>query len=170
LRESVLSLVERSGQLYGLTHVGLESPVFHELYSEGLYGLYLYTCEALRAAHVDVVLFSPGQTKARAAEFLARPKGWKMQKPDMVEAAKVDTGGKGTWNHNEADGYWAAKSAAQFWLFHTGVLKEQDLTPLDRKQFAEIHTFQRGSKAGTTVQRGLLYREDERFFLWSREG
>jgi len=169
LRESVLALVESFSTRYGLTHIGLEYPVFKDLYSEGMYGLFLYVCEALRAAHVDVVFFSPGQIKARAAALLQRPKGWKMGKPDMVEAAKLDTGGKGRWNHNEADAYWVARAAARFWQLQTGAITTADLTPLDAKQFAEIHTFQRGSRAGTTVERGILYREDERFFLWSKE-
>jgi Holliday junction resolvasome RuvABC endonuclease subunit len=169
LRESVLALVERFGAQYGLTHLGLEYPVFKDLYSEGMYGLFLYTCEALKLAHVNVVFFSPGQVKAHAAAFLQRPRGWKMGKPDMVEAAKVSAGG-GVWNHNEADAYWVAHSAGRFWLFQTGVLTVDDLTPLERKQFTDIHTYQRGKKAGTTVERGILYREDERFFLWSQEG
>ena len=153
----------------GTTKVGLEYPVFKDLYSEGMYGLFLYTCEALRAAQVDVVFFSPGQIKAHAHAFLARPKGWKMGKPDMVEAAKADTGGKGNWNHNEADAYWVARSAARFWLLLDGVLKDTDLTPAELKQFTEIKTFTRGPRAGETIQRGIRYREDERFFRWSQE-
>ena len=153
----------------GVTRIGLEYPVFKDLYSEGMYGLFLYSCEALRGAQTDVVFFSPGQVKVHAHAFLARPKGWKMGKPDMVEAAKVDTGGKGSWNHNEADAYWVARSAARFWLLLDGVLKEADLTPAELKQFTEIKTFLRGKRAGETIERGIRYREDERFFRWSQE-
>lgn len=169
MRENVQSLVERLGILHGVTRVGVEYPVFGELYSEGMYGLFLYTSEALRAAQVDVVYFSPGQIKAHAHDFLNRPKGWKMMKPDMVEAAKADTGGKGVWNHNEADAYWVARTAARFWMFHDGLLKLSDLTPAETKQFTEIRTYTKGKHAGETVQRGILYREDERFFRWSGE-
>jgi len=168
LRESVRLLVERCGVTYGITLVSLEYPVFHEMYSEGLYGLFLYVCEARRAAQVDVVFFSPGQIKSHCHTFLQRPKGWKMMKPDMVEGAKLDAGGKGRWNHNEADAYWAARAGARFWSFYKGVLKESDLTPKELKQFTEIHTYQRGKRAGQTVVRGICHREDERFFLWSK--
>lgn len=169
LRESVRNLLDQLGSQYGLTRIGLEYPVFKDLYSEGMYGLFLYVCEALRAARVDVVFFSPGQIKAHAAAFLGRPKGWRMDKPDMVEASKADTGGKGRWNHNEADAYWVARVASRFWQFHAGDLSKTDLTPLELKQFTDVHTFTRGARAGVTVERGIMFREDERFFLWSKE-
>jgi hypothetical protein len=165
MRDNVCGLIRRQD----IRTIGLEYPVFKDLYSEGMYGLFLYTCEALKAEKADVVFFSPGQIKAHARDFLQRPKGWKMEKPDMVEAAKEDCGGKGRWNHNEADAYWVARVASRFWLLLNGSITRQDLTPLESKQFAEIHTFQRGAKAGTSVERGILYREDERFFRWSKE-
>lgn len=169
MRESVRRLVEDLGVQYGVFRVGVEYPVFKELYSEGMYGLFLYTCEALRATKADVVFFSPLQVKAHARGMLKRPPGWIMNKPDMVEAAKKDTGGRGSWNHNEADAYWIASVAARFWLLHDGVIGAGDLTPLEQKQFMEVHTFQRGGRKGQTIQKGILYREDNRFFRWSNE-
>ena len=147
--------------------VGIEYPVFGDLWSEGMYGLFLYSCEALKAAKVDVVFFSPGQIKSVAADLLDRPKGWKMLKADMVDAAKEDTGGKGRWNHNEADAYLCARHAARFWRAHSGQLSVEELTDKEARQFNRIHTYQRGKKAGKTVKTGILHRADERFFLWS---
>jgi hypothetical protein len=165
MRENVIQLIKE----LGVTRLGVEYPVFHDLYSEGMYGLFLYTCEAIKACKVDVVFFSPMQVKAHARLSLDRPKGWKMLKPDMVEAAKADTGGKGRWNHNEADAYWIAHTAARFWQLLDGGLKVEDLSPVELKQFTEIKTYQKGKLAGKTVERGILYREDERFFQWSGE-
>lgn len=165
MRESVIGLVSETG----LTRVGLEFPIFNDIWSEGMYGLFLYACEALREAHCDVVFFSPGQIKAHARTFIERPKGWKMDKPDMIEAAKADTGGKGRWNHNEADAYGVAKAAARFWSLYDNVIKLEDLTPLERKQFTEIHQFVKGKRKGQTKVKGILFREDERFFCWSKE-
>ena len=169
MRENVLGILDKYP---GITRLGCESPVFKELYSEGMYGLFLYTCEAMRQGRKDVVLFSPPQMKTHARALLDRPviggKVWVMGKPDMVEAAQVDTGGAGRWNHNEADAYWVARTAARFWLHHDGVLAATDLTIAEQKQFTEIQTIQRGKRAGQTVERGILYREDERFFRWSR--
>jgi len=162
-RESLRSLLQRTKP----DVVGIEYPVFDNLYSEGMYGLFLYTSEALRCERKDVVFFSPGQIKAHARLRIARPPKWKMDKPDMVEAAKEDTGGVGRWNHNEADAYWVAVVAGRFWKFQRGLLDQDSLTPLETQQFLKEHTFTRGKRAGRTVQQGIAYREDERFFLWS---
>jgi hypothetical protein len=165
--------ITQRGRLRGLIQrcqpdaVGIEYPVFDNLYSEGMYGLFLYVSEALLLERKDVVFFSPGQIKAQARLRIKRPPKWKMDKPDMVEAAKTDTGGTGTWNHNEADAYWVAVVAGRFWLLQRGLITEADLIPLELQQFLKEHTFTRGKKAGRTVQSGIAYREDERFFLWS---
>jgi hypothetical protein len=131
-----------------------------------MYGLYLYTCEALREHKMDVVLWTNGHIKAHARDSIRRPPKWKMSKADMVDAAKVDTGG-GRWNHNEADAYLAARLAGRFWLLEADLLRERDLTPTEREYFLEIKQFARGKLAGKTVRKGVLYREDERFFKWS---
>lgn len=165
LRERLRSLIRE----HSPDHMGLEFPVFGNLFSEGLYGLFLYCSEALKEERQDVVFWSPLQIKAHARVALGRPKGWVMMKPDMVEAAKSDTGFKGTWNHNEADAYLCALLSARFWLLHDGLLKEADLTPLEAKYFLEVKKYQRGKKVGEEVKKGLIYREDERFFKWSED-
>jgi len=166
MRERVIALVEETG----IRRLGVESPYCGDLYSEGMYGLYLYVAEALWIAKCDVVYFTPMQTKAHARRFLGRPmkpRKWVMKKPDMIEAAKVDTGGTGRWTSDEADAYWAARSGARFWDFFEGRIGGADLTPEERDQFAKIHTFKRGRRAGDTIRPGLVYREDDRFFRWS---
>lgn len=163
LRGKVRSIVQE----HQIKRVGIEYPVFGEQYSPGLYGLFLFTCEALKAEKCDVVFFSPGQAKAQARDYLKRPKGWKMNKPDMVEATQAITGKR--LNHNVADAYWIGRTASRFWDFLDGVVKKENLSELEQKQFAGIHTFSRGKRAGETVQSGILYREDERFFRWSQE-
>ena len=163
MRESLRNLLRDTAP----DKVGIESPVFNELFSEGMYGLFLYSNEALRTEMKDVVFFSPGQGKAHARESLGRPKGWKMLKGDMVETAKADTGKKGAWNHNEADAYLIGRLAARFWSFVDGSLRASELSPVESKQFTLVHTFQRGDRASETVKKGLIYRESDRFFRWS---
>jgi hypothetical protein len=148
--------------------VGLEFPVFNNLWSEGMYGLFLFTCEALRIEKQDVVFWSPGQIKAHARDSLGRPKGWTMHKADMVKAAQQDAGG-GRWNHNEADAYLVARLAARFWLLHDDEIRERELTKNERRFFLDIKKYIRGKKAGRTERKGVMYREDERFFIWSKE-
>jgi hypothetical protein len=43
------------------------------------------------------------------------------------------------------------------------------LTDVEKKYFTDVHKYIRGKNAGKEVKRGVIYREDERFFLWSRE-
>ena len=147
--------------------MGVEYPVFKEMWSEGMYGLFLFVSEALRAERQDVVFFSPMQVKEHARLALGRPSDWKMEKPDMVMAAKKDAALKANVNHNEADAYWVSVVAGRFWLFQRGLLTESQLTPPERRQFLLVKTFAKGKKAGKTVKSGIMYREDERFFRWS---
>jgi len=162
-RESLRALIRE----HRPDRVGIEFPVFDNLWSEGMYGLFLYSCEALRAERMDVVFWSPLQAKAHARDTLDRPKGWKMDKVDMVEAAKKDAG-PGRWNHNEADAYLVGVLAARFWDFFDGRLKEGCLTPTEARYFTKVHTFTRGKRAGKTIKKGVIYRESDRFFRWSQ--
>jgi hypothetical protein len=155
--------------------VGIEFPIFNDLFSEGMYGLFLFACEALKVEKMDAVFLTPPQVKAHAREFLenieARPRKpkWKMEKFDMIEAAKTHSGGKGRWNDHEADAYWVGQTATRFFeLFHEKI-SEDDLSPVEKHQFMRVHTFQRGKKAGKTVKTGILHREQDRFFRWSQE-
>jgi Holliday junction resolvasome RuvABC endonuclease subunit len=160
-RESLRTLIQRTDP----DRVGIEFPIFNDMWSEGMYGLFLYSCEALKLEKCDVVFWTNGQVKAHARELIDRPKGWKMDKKDMVEAAKVDCTQR--MNHNEADGYHVGRLAGRFWLFHEGLLEEGELSKSESRYFARVHTFVRGKKAGKTVRTGMIYRENERFFAWS---
>jgi len=162
-RESLRNLVRETKP----DRVGIEFPVFADLWSEGMYGLFLFCCEALRKERCDVVFWSPMQAKAHARDTIDRPHNWKMDKMDMCEAAKTDTGG-GKWNHNEADAYLIARLASRFWLFHAKEVSEEGLTPREIKYFTEIKKFVRGRKAGKEIKRGVIYRENDRFFAWSQ--
>jgi len=149
--------------------VGVEYPVFNALYSEGLYGLFLFSCEALRKNKCNTVFFSPGQVKAQARFHLGRPGKWKMQKADMVEAALKHSGDPRKWNHNEADAYWVANLTHRFSEFYHSRITELDLNPVEKHLFLNIKIFKKGVNKGKKKITGVFYREDERFFLWGNE-
>jgi hypothetical protein len=166
LRDMVLGLLRE----YPIVQaVGVESPPFGELWSEGLYGLFLYVNEAIYYSRKDVVFFDPVTLK-----FLVKldPKVVKgrMSKRDMVSAARADTGITGPFNHNEADAYHIARFAARFWEFLAGKITESDLTPSEQHVFVRTHTYLRGKHAGKTVRSGTVYRENDRFFRYSLLG
>jgi hypothetical protein len=165
MRDSLRALVRE----HQPDRVGMEFPVFGNLWSEGMYGLFLYSCEALKVEGCDVVFWSPLQVKAHARDSIDRPPKWKMDKVDMCEVAKVDAGG-GRWNHNEADAYLVARLSARFWLFHNGDIDEGGLTSTEDRYFTLVKKYIRGKKAGRTVRRGVIHREDDRFFRWSQQG
>lgn len=146
--------------------MGIEHPVLNEQYSEGMYGLFLFSLEAIRFHAKDLVLFAPPQVKRFAKDILERPTSWKMGKSDMVDAARADAGG-GRWDHNEADAYLVAGISGRFWNFYVGNLAEDELTPYEKKTFTSIRTITKGKRAGQTEIKGILHREGDRFFLWS---
>lgn len=148
--------------------VGIESPPFGESYSEGLYGLFVYVCEAVYQHRKDVVFFDP-QTVKRLVRMDPSIRKGSMDKSDMVEAARADTGIlKGRFNHNEADAYHIARFAARFWEFVNGELTEADLVPSERNAFYKVRQFKRGLRAGQTTVTGLAFKENARFFRFSQ--
>jgi Holliday junction resolvasome RuvABC endonuclease subunit len=158
LREKILEL--------GPDTMGIEHPVFNEDYSEGMYALFMFSLDAIKECHQDIVFFAPPQVKKFAKDILERPKAWKMAKSDMVEAAREHAGG-GRWDHNEADAYLVGALSGRFWDFYTDELHEDELTPYEKKTFTLIRTITKGKRAGRTEIKGILHREGERFFLWS---
>lgn len=147
--------------------VGVESPAFGELWSEGMYALFVMTNEAIYDARKDVVYFDPVTVKLLVKQDPKSRKG-KMFKGDMVESAKLDSGVTGRFNHNEADAYHVARFAARFWELDRGLISEEDLTPSERHVFLRTHTYTRGKKAGRTERLGTMFREGDRFFRFSQ--
>jgi len=163
-REYVASLI----RTHKPDRVAIEYPVFNELYSSGMYGLFLFTFEALLSSRADVVFLSNSSTKALVRRLLDRPKGWgQITKQDMIEAAKRDVG-RGRWTSDEADAYWVAVLGGRFWEFFAGSLTEEALSEYEKTLFTEIKRPTRGKMAGRTVEKGLVYRQDDRFFLLSQ--
>lgn len=158
MRESVGKLIDDYPEVEAL---GVESPPFGELWSEGLYGLFLYVSEAIYSRRKDVVFFDPSSVKMLAKADPKIRRGT-MDKRDMIEAAKADTTIK-RWNHNEADAFIIARSAARFWEFQKGLLTEEELTPSEKRSFARTRT----TRSGRTVREGLVYRENDRFHRFS---
>jgi Holliday junction resolvasome RuvABC endonuclease subunit len=161
IRQALIEIIKESNPDF----IGCEYPIFKDIFSEGMYGLFLYTNEAIKLNNKSVVYFSPGQVKAVAKDFLGRPKSWKMQKLDMVEACASKSGIKKI-NHNEADAFWVAYLAGRFWQLYNEEINESELDIFEFNMFCKIHVFTKGKKKGQTKKMGIIHREDERFFCW----
>ncbi len=162
MREAVSQLLDHFPQVEA---VGLESSIFGEQHSEGAYGLHVYVTETLFRHRMDVVYFDPLRVKLLAKMDPSVRKGT-MDKRDMVEAVKAETSIK-QWNHNEADAYIIARSAARFWDFVEGRLGKEELTPSELGIFTKTHTITRGPRAGRTIKSGIMFKEGDRYFRFS---
>jgi hypothetical protein len=153
-------------QYPSIAGVGVESPPFGEQFSEGLYALFVYVNEALYLSRKSVVYFDPSTVKMLAKMDPSIRRGT-MDKTDMIEAARAETGLR--LNNNIADAYIIARGAARFWELETGVIQREELVPSEIQAFHRVQTFKRGARAGKTVQGGLIFREDDRFFRFAAQ-
>lgn len=162
LRQAIGEVLDAYPEIEG---VGVESPPFGEQWSEGLYALFMYVNEAVFVRRKNVVYFDPIRVKNLARLDPSIRRGT-MDKSDMIEAARVETGIK-RWNHNEADAYVIARSAARFWDFFFERITYDELTPSEQVTFLKVHTFKSGKRKGETVRTGLVCKEDDRFFQFN---
>lgn len=162
LRSNIFELLERRPEI---ECVGIESPPFGEMWSEGLYALFTYVNEAVFTKRKDVVYFDPGTVKMLAKVDPKLRKG-KMFKSDMKDAAIAETGIT-KWSSDEADAYHIAKFTARFWTFLRGDLTEADLSPAEKQAFTKVYTPLRGKKAGITQYQGAIFKENQRYFRFS---
>ncbi len=167
LREQLRTLIQSCKEKTDHLQVGIESPIFNDLYSEGMYGLFLYSNEALKLEKMDVVFLTPNQVKAHAHEFLGRPKGWKMQKADMVEACKKANPHVKSINHHQSDAYWVGRIASRFWDAMDGRVEIDALSDLEKKHFTDVDLYIKGAKEGRVKRQGISHKGDDRWFRWS---
>ncbi len=167
LREQLRTLIQSCKEKTDHLQVGIESPIFNDLYSEGMYGLFLYSNEALKLEKMDVVFLTPNQVKSHAHEFLQRPKGWKMQKADMVEACKKANPHVKSINHHQSDAYWVGRIASRFWDAMDGRVEIDALSDLEKKHFTDVDLYIKGAKEGRVKRQGISHKEDDRWFRWS---
>lgn len=169
--------VERLLEKFEIQYIGSEAPIYHDYQSEALYALYILLQELFYNKKISVVYFAPNQLKFLAKELKVGA-GSKMFKSDMIEAAQKDIV---TWGlevdkqllkkkkklcGDEADAYLAAKYGNRFFRYLKGNLGKKDLTESEKFSFTYIHEFKRGLKRGMRVKQGIVFKENELFFLF----
>lgn len=161
MRESIEEVISESS----IKFIAIEYPVFKETYSEGMYGLFLFSCEALYNAGVNVVFFDNSQVKAYSKRILNRPSGWLMNKSDIKEAIEVLMSIKRTsWKtSDESDALMIAYMGHRFWS-HMFDDDFEFFNKYEEKLFTEV----KKHKDGSEKKRGIALRENERFFIWDR--
>lgn len=106
--------------------VAQEYSPFGESYSEGLFGLYLYTQEAVQNCHLDLVTFGPTQVKAMVRRILDLT--GKMSKQEIRTAASRVYGLNKKPNHNIADALILAYMGWAFFAVKQGLVRLEDLS------------------------------------------
>lgn len=159
-------------QYPAVTAVGLEAPIFGEEYSEGAYALHISVMRVLRAAGRDVVLILPPQLKALARGHMG---GIEMGKADMVSAVKRlvarpnEIHVKLRIDEHQADATLAGWFGARFFELLAGDLDDEELSDAERHVFLREHRISKGVRKGQVERKGLVFRDGDRFFLFSQE-
>jgi len=155
-------------QQYPIDRVGCEAPVFGGYETGTLFTIYILFQEVLLKNKLDVVFFAPSQIHSQL-----RGEGYglggKIYKADSVQAAKdylKDLPSKASGD--KADAFHAARLGSRFWDFFDGKLTLDDLDETEKNIFAKQHTFVRGKKKGITEKKGIIFRENELFFRFSK--
>ena len=73
------------------------------------------------------------------------------------------------FSEHVADAYFAGKIGLKFyqWYFMRKYTDEE-LTERERKLFCGKHTFKRGKRKGLTEYTGIIYRENDQFFDYTK--
>jgi Holliday junction resolvasome RuvABC endonuclease subunit len=165
IKEELYKLIKQ----YTIKFVGCEAPVFGGYETGTAYALYIGLQEVCLDCKVNLIYFAPSQLHK-----LLREEGYgtagKIFKSDSVEAAKDFLKDKipNRATGDKADSLHAARFGFRFWQFFNEKLDKDSLTANEFEMFTKTHTFVKGKKKGTTERKGIIHREDDLFFRFSK--
>jgi Holliday junction resolvasome RuvABC endonuclease subunit len=152
----------------GVRFVAMEAPYWDDYSTELLYALNQFIHEVFLDLGVFVIYIQPVSLKKFA---LPNMNPQMVEKHHMVHQAKTELEKHGKrFAEHVADAYFAAKVGARFyqWYF-MHKLKDEDLTEEEHHLFCEKHTFTKGPRKGVTEYTGIIYRENDQFFDYSKQ-
>lgn len=151
----------------GVSFVAMEAPVWQEFSSEMLFALNQFMHDVFLNERVFVLYVQPMSLKKIACPEL-NPRD--VTKNHMTHAAKTELDKHGRrWSEHMSDAYFCGKVGQRFWKWHMqGSIKDVDLTSYEKKLFCGKHTYTRGAKKGLTEYRGIIYRDNDQFFDYTR--
>ena len=150
---------------YDIKYVASEAPYYGDFNTEVLYGLHTILHFTYWSLQLNVVILAPTTVKSYALPNF----GERIFKSDMIKAARIDLGMRENERlaNDVADSYWIAKLGLRFWSYYCKVLSDSDLTEKEKDIFTHTHTFTRGSKKGQTERKGIVYRKNELYYIYS---
>jgi Holliday junction resolvasome RuvABC endonuclease subunit len=151
-----------------ISFVSMEAPYFGDFNTELLFAMNQFIHEVFLDEGVYVIYFPPQSLKKMAIPSMD-PKD--VTKNHMIHFAKTDLGMHGQkLSEHVADAYFAGKVGSRFYKWNfLKQLKDEDLTEDERNSFCGKRTFKKGVRKGLTEYTGIIYRENDQFFDYSKQ-
>jgi hypothetical protein len=152
----------------GIRFVTMEAPILQEFSTEVLYAVHFFVHEVFLDLGVFLILIHSSTWKSIMFPG-TNPNDVTKHHSSHLAKMELDIHGK-RFSEHIADAYHLGKIGHRFYHWH--VLKDlhdDDLTPHEHDLFCGKHTFTKGPKKGLTEYTGIIYRENELFFDYSKQ-
>ena len=151
----------------GVSFVSMEAPYFSDFSTELLFALNQHIHEVFLDLGIFVIYIQPITLKKLSVPGI-NPQD--VTKNHMVHQAKTELGMQGKrLSEHVADAYFAGKVGRRFYQWHfLKQLKDIDLNENEQNLFCGKHTFVKGVKKDLTEYTGIIYRENDQFFDYSK--
>lgn len=163
-RERIRLLLESNN----IKFVTMEAPLLETQSTEILYALHQFFHEVFLDLKIYLVYLQPSTVKKYAYPDM-NPND--VSKAFMSHAAKKELDRLGRrFSEHAADAYFIGKIGLKYyqWLFMKKFTDDQ-LSDAERALFCGKHTFVKGVKKGFTEYTGIIYRENERFYDYTKQ-
>lgn len=147
--------------------VSMEAPYWGDYNTELLFALNQHIHEVFLDMNIFVIYLQPKTIKKYVYPGMNADD---ITKNHMTHAAKKELGLMGKrFSEHAADAYFAGKIGLKFyqWYF-LHKYKDEDLTEQEKNIFCGKHTFTKGLKKGLTEYTGLIYKENDQFFDYTK--
>lgn len=160
--------VQRFLEVNQIKFVAMEAPIWQDYSTELLWALNQFLHEVFLNLEIFVIYIQPMSLKKFACPTL---NPLEVSKHHVVHQAKteLDKHGKHFAEH-VADAYFLGKIGGYFYRWNfLKTLKDKDLPEYLQSFFCGTHTFTRGVKKGTTEYNGIIYKENDQFFDYTKQ-
>jgi hypothetical protein len=148
--------------------VVMEAPIMSDYNTEKLFALNQFMHEIFLELNIFVLYIHSASWKAMMFPGMDLST-WTKHHSSHLAKTELDRHGR-RFSEHIADAYHLGKIGHRFYRWHfMQVLKDTDLTPAEWDMFCGKHTFVKGVKKGITEYYGLIYRENELFFDFSKQ-
>ena len=148
--------------------VAMESPYWGDFNTEILFALNQHIHEIFLNLNMFVLYVQPQSLKKFACPHL---KPNEVNKHHMVHQAKTELEKHGRkFSEHVSDAYFAGKLGCIFhrWYIQKA-MTDEELPEYLQDLFAGKHTYTKGAKKGITDYTGIIYKENDQFFDYSKQ-